>query len=226
MDATEERLATALAFVQPHLPAPPARVLEIGCGSRGGFVPTLNAAGYQALGVDPEAPEGPEFRQVPIEEYEPDEPVHAVIASASLHHVADLAKVRERIEQALLPGGTLVVLEWAWERMDAATARWCFARVGLPEDEEHPGWLHWQREQWMESGQPWEQYLHAWAAEDGMHPGEQVIAALDAGFDRRLYEFGPHFHPHLAEMTEADELAAIEDGNIQATGIRYVAIRR
>jgi 2-polyprenyl-3-methyl-5-hydroxy-6-metoxy-1,4-benzoquinol methylase len=39
------------------LPAPPARVLEIGCGPLGGFVPMLRASGYDATGVDPRAPE-------------------------------------------------------------------------------------------------------------------------------------------------------------------------
>jgi hypothetical protein len=29
----------------------------------------------------------------------------------------------------LVPGGVLVVVEWAWERFDEATARWCFARL-------------------------------------------------------------------------------------------------
>jgi len=42
-------------FVLHHLPPAPARVLEIGCGDRGGVVPALVDAGYDALGVDPRA---------------------------------------------------------------------------------------------------------------------------------------------------------------------------
>jgi hypothetical protein len=40
-------------FVLHHLPQAPARVLEVGCGDRGGVVPSLVEAGYDAIGVDP-----------------------------------------------------------------------------------------------------------------------------------------------------------------------------
>jgi hypothetical protein len=46
-------------------------VLEVGCGTLGGFVPALLDAGYDAVGVDPEAPEGPGYRQIEFERYEP-----------------------------------------------------------------------------------------------------------------------------------------------------------
>jgi hypothetical protein len=38
--------------------------------------------------------------------------------------------------------------------------------------------------------------------------------------------FGPYFFGDLADMTEADEQAAIDARQIQATGIRYVGRRR
>ena len=36
-------------------------MLEVGCGAEGGLVPALVEAGYDAVGVDPEAPEGERF---------------------------------------------------------------------------------------------------------------------------------------------------------------------
>ena len=36
-------------FVGAHLPPAPGRVVEIGCGPLGGFVPALLAAGYDAI---------------------------------------------------------------------------------------------------------------------------------------------------------------------------------
>ena len=36
----------------------------MGCGREGGLVATLAAAGYDVLGVDPHAPDGPAFRQI------------------------------------------------------------------------------------------------------------------------------------------------------------------
>src|SRR2546430_17366285 len=53
-------------FVLHHLPPAPARVLEVGCGDRGGVVSALVDAGYDAIGVDPRAPAGPRFRQIDL----------------------------------------------------------------------------------------------------------------------------------------------------------------
>jgi len=36
-------------MVRDRLPAPPARVVEIGCGSLGGFVPALRSSGYEGF---------------------------------------------------------------------------------------------------------------------------------------------------------------------------------
>jgi len=117
--------------VVPLLPSPPTRVLEIGCGPEGGFVPTLLARGDDAVGVDPNAPDGPAYHRVPLEDLDDPGPLDAVVASVSLHHVADLAVVLDRVAGWLAPAGTLVVLEWSWERFDTTAATWCFDR--LPE---------------------------------------------------------------------------------------------
>jgi hypothetical protein len=66
-------LAAVWPFVRGQLPpAPataPATVLEVGCGTLGGFVPALWEGGYQALGVDPEAPEGSDYQRIEFEHY-------------------------------------------------------------------------------------------------------------------------------------------------------------
>src|SRR5690349_1127731 len=110
----EERwLATMWPFVRGGLPAPPAAVVEIGCGPLGGFVPMLRSAGYDASGVDPEAPEGPWYHRVEFERHDLAGPAAAVVACTSLHHVADVGEVLSRAMSALAGGGTLVVVEWA-----------------------------------------------------------------------------------------------------------------
>jgi SAM-dependent methyltransferase len=134
-------LGAVWPFVRSQLPPAPARVLEVGCGTVGGFVPALLDDGYQALGVDPEAPGGPDYRRIEFEQYEPPHPMKCVVASLSLHHVADLDEALDRLEALLAPGGVLVVVEWAWERFDEATARWCFARLDPPAPGAEPGWL-------------------------------------------------------------------------------------
>jgi SAM-dependent methyltransferase len=211
-------------FVRDQLPPAPATVLEVGCGTVGGFVPALLDAGYQAVGVDPNAPEGPAYRRVELERYE-SQPVGCVVASLSLHHVADLAAALDRLAALLAPGGVVVVVEWAWERFDEATARWCFDRLAPPAPGAEPSWLHRHRERWAASGQPWDASVRAWAEAEGLHPGGEIIRGLDGRFARQRCAEGPFFFSELAGTGEADEQAAIDAGTIQAGGIRYAARR-
>jgi SAM-dependent methyltransferase len=220
MTPKERWFASTLPFVRAHVPSPPARVVEIGCGSLGGLVPDLLALGYEAVGVDPNAPDGPDYRQIEVERYEPPARVDAIVASTSLHHVADLREVVDWMASALVPDGRLVVVEWARERFDQASAEWCFAR--LPErDEDEQGWLHGHRDHWHASDEPWETYCEAWAADEKLHKGRDILAALDARFQPSLLADAPYFFSELDGVTEADEQAAIDAGRIQANGIRY-----
>jgi hypothetical protein len=131
-------LAAVWEAVRSQLPAPPASVVEVGCGPLGGLVPVLRSAGYTATGVDPAAPRGSWYCPVEFERYDMPEPADAIVACTSLHHVADLTEVTDRLAEALAPGGLLVVVEWARERFDETTARWCFDRLPQPGDDS--GW--------------------------------------------------------------------------------------
>jgi hypothetical protein len=95
--------------------------------------------------------------------------------------VADLDEVLDRLETLLVPGGVLVVVEWAWERFDEATARWCFDRLAPLAPGAEPGWLHRYQERWAASGQPWDGYLRAWAEAEGLHRGERSCGAWRRG---------------------------------------------
>jgi SAM-dependent methyltransferase len=225
MTLDDRWLAAVWPFARGRLPPAPARVLEVGCGSLGGFVPALLDAGYQAVGVDPEAPEGPDYQRVELERYDPPRPVECVVASLSLHHVADLDVALDRLQALLVPGGVLVVVEWAWERFDEPTARWCFARLAPPAPRVEPGWMHRHQERWAASGLPWDGYCRAWAGQEGLHPGEVIVRGLDVRFSRQFYVEGPYFFAELAATSEAEEQAAIDAGLIQAGGIRYAATR-
>ncbi|HWG60937.1 MAG TPA: class I SAM-dependent methyltransferase, partial [Streptosporangiaceae bacterium] len=86
MTPDERWLTAAWPFVRAQLPAPPARVLEIGCGPIGGFVPRLDAARYSATGIDPRAPDGPGYAQAEFERYDVPQPADAIVACTSLHH--------------------------------------------------------------------------------------------------------------------------------------------
>ncbi|MBA3232783.1 MAG: class I SAM-dependent methyltransferase [Propionibacteriales bacterium] len=218
-------LAANWPFVADALPDAPARVLEIGCGSEGGFVPRLLQDGYSAVGIDPEAPAGPNYHQVEFERYDIDQPVDAIVACTALHHVGDLAEVLTKVADSLARGGGLAIVEWDWKRFDEATARWCFARLPTLSPESEPTWLQRARDEWAASHQPWESYLEAWAQEERLHTGQEMLHELDLRFNRAAVSETPYFFADLADTSQSDEQAAIDSGQLHATGMRYVGHR-
>ena len=74
----------------------------------------------------------------------------------------------------------------------------------------------------MDSGTTWEAYLRNWALGEGVHAGGDILEVLTRRFRTRLCAHGPYLFADLDGVTAADEQAAIDARNIQATGIRYV----
>jgi SAM-dependent methyltransferase len=218
-------LAAVWPFVRGSPPPAPAVVVEIGCGPLGGFVPRLEAAGYSATGIDPEAPQGPPYRQAEFEHSALPGRVDAIVACTSLHHVADLTGVLDLVHAALLPGGTVVVVEWARERFDEATARWCFGRLPEPGVTRHLAWIRAGctacTPNRRSRGRSWDACLRSWAQAEGLHAGLDILNGLDARFDCCSLGFGPYFFPDLAGTSEAEEQAAIDAGLIKANRIQY-----
>jgi SAM-dependent methyltransferase len=215
----DERWITSMwPRVRSHLPSAPAHVVDLGCGSLGGFVPNLVADGYDALGIDPQAPDGPSYRRTEFERAELPGRIDAVVASTSLHHVADPAAVLDRLEDAVEPGATMVVIEWAWEHFDEPTASWCFRRLADGEE----GWIHRRRAEWVASGRDWASFMSGWALGHGLHAGGTLLGLLDERLERRQLTYGPYCFPDLAGTTEADEQAAIDAGEIRPTRIDWV----
>ena len=212
-------LPTMWPRVRAHLPPPPARVIDVGCGRAGGFVPFLLAEGYGAIGIDPNAPHGSAYRQTEFEQAELPEKVDAVVASTSLHHVGDPPRVIERMRDALAGGGTAVVIEWAWEDFDVQAAEWCFSRLSRQDE---PGWLHRRHDEWRASRQAWPDYFRGWAQGHGLHRGDLIVRLLDESFERRHLARGPYFFADLDGTSEAEEQAAIDDGEFPPPRIDYV----
>ena len=222
MTQAERWLAATWPVVHAALPAPPGRVIELGCGTLGGHVPALRAAGYDAVGVDPEAPARAEYRRIEFERLdEAPGTVAAVVASTSLHHVADPAGVLDAVVRLLAPGGRVIVLEWDWQAFDQPTAEWCFRRLPAGEDD----WLHHHRDEWAASGLAWSAYLRGWAEEHGIHPAATLLDLLDERFRLESPVRGAYFFADLPATTEGDEQAAIDAGEIQATRLQVVGRR-
>jgi len=218
--AADRWLAAIWPSVQARLPAAPARVVELGCGPLGGFVPRLRTSGYDAVGVDPEAPQEEGYHRVEFEHAQLPGEADALIASTSLHHVADPVEVLDRVAATLASGGTLVVVEWAWEEFDEATADWGFRRLGSEE-----GWLRRRRDGWLESGEPWSTYLQGWAREHGLHASRTLLGLLDERFERRELSRGPFLFADLASTGPDDEQRAVDEGEIRALRVDYAGLK-
>jgi SAM-dependent methyltransferase len=197
--------APAFAFFLRELPPPPARVLEVGCGG-GELARALDAAGYRVLAIDPAAPAGDIFERTTIEDLREDaRPFDAVVASRSLHHVVDLDAVLAKITR-LAP--LLVVEEFAWDRLDDATARW-YDEQRTRSPNPPPASSEWRSR-------------HA-----DLHGFDALRAGLARHFAERSFALVPYLYRylHVPEL-EPVEAELIADGGIQALAFRFVGVRR
>jgi SAM-dependent methyltransferase len=177
---------------------PRSRVLDVGCGD-GGLVERLAAHGFDAVGVDPNAPARPRLIRERVEDASSIGRFDAVCAVMALHH-AELEPTLAAIERLLRPGGRLFVDEFSWEAYDERSA----------------GWV-------AEHGEP--RPLGEWRDEHGdLHRGARVRAALDTAFQ----QLSVTERPYLARMLGKDDLQLeeqrlIDDGALPAIGWWYVA---
>ena len=183
-------------------------MLEVGCGG-GELTRALADARYDALGIDPKAPQGPLFRTVALEDFDGDG-FDAVVAVLSLHHVHDLGRALDRIA-SLAP--LLVVDEFSWDRCDQDTAAWYEReRLRLLEAGEGSG---------RPSARDWGP-RHA-----GLHVVEDLRRELGARFEERSFTWEPYLYRELGSPAlAAAEETLIAAGEIRATGFRFVGTRR
>jgi SAM-dependent methyltransferase len=194
------------AFVLAALPPPPARVLEVGCGA-GTLARAVDAAGYEVIAIDPEAPDGPIFRRTTLEELDEAGPFDSAVASYALHHIGNLHPAMKQIASLLTARGTLVIEEFGWDRVDQATAEWYGQQRGEASTKS---------------------VLADWGAEhQGLHGYKEIRRALDSCFRESLFEWTPYLYRCLGrDDIEPSEREAIKQGDIQAVGFRYVGTRQ
>jgi SAM-dependent methyltransferase len=226
-------------FVLGRIGSAPARVLEVGCGE-GELARVLAHAGHSVTAIDPQGPEGaserqpertpenPVFRRVGIEDHPDPGPFDYVVAVLSLHHVEDLGKALDKVAGLLPAGGALIVVEFAWERLEGATAEWALERLPAASPSGHTSWLErccggrgGERRR-RDHGDQAEAHFAGWV-EEGFHDSRMMRGELQRRFVERWFEWVPYLYPDLADgVSEGDESTAIEAGNINATGFRYV----
>ena len=187
------------AYVRAALPAPPARILEIGAGG-GELAADLAAAGYDVLPIDPAG--GPGIVQIPLLEVEGT--FDAAVAVVSLHHVEPLAESVDRLAAVLPDGARLVVDEFDVSAYDERAARWW---LGHADHEHDPGQLVADLRGHLHGVETIVGELRRWFA-----VGEPV-----RGTYLHRWQIGAHLRG-----AEEEQIAA---GAIPATGARFIAIR-
>lgn len=198
-----------LPFVLRHLPPPPARVLEVGCGDEGGLVPDLADCGYDVVGVDPRAPADDRYLRSEFQEVADAlaaEPWDAVIAARVLHHVDSLDDgVALLVQFAPL----LLVDEFAPDLIIGDVQTWYEKRRPTAGNVQAP-----------ESIDEW-RHRHP-----DLHAHDVLLGALRRHYEERELVWVPYFHRWLrSSAVEAEERVAITIGVIPAVGWRWAGGR-
>jgi SAM-dependent methyltransferase len=200
-----------LQFVTAHLPSAASRVLEVGCGD-GRLARALDDLGYQVVAIDPAAPEAAIFQAVSLEEFAGAVRFDAVVASRSLHHIHDLPGALSKMQRLLAPGGLLILVEHAFERLDEPTAGW---------------YLEKRRAKGAHAPSSLQACLAEWETDHaGLHSYTAMRRELDLHFTERWFAWTPSLYLELGHALEREERRLIEAGTIQPTGFQYVGERR
>jgi len=216
-------------FVWAQLPPPPARVLEVGCGS-GEAALALSAAGWRIIAVDPEAPHGEPFVRAAVEDLHAadHEPFDAAVAVLSLHHAGTVRAVLDKVRSLLRPGAVFVVDEFRKEQLaDRATAAFFYyQRLAL----HHAGRRGPQGNGHEEGHEPDGGAFESWHARASarrahVHDEGALLEALEERFVTRSLSYGPFlFRQGLDAAVEPLERKLIAEGGIRATGLRWVGV--
>jgi Methyltransferase domain len=196
-------------FTLSQLPSPPARVLEVGCGPRGGITPALVDAGYDAVGIDPDPPSGRNFRATTLEDFD-EEPFDSVVAERVFHHVHPLGAALDKVAR-MAP--LLILDEFAWDRMDDATQQWYEGQHGVlvaagREPIGPPDIARWREEH------------------DDLHPSDVIRREAAQRFDERYFEWRPYLYRWLGgPASEQLEQSLLDAGAIQPIGFRWIGVR-
>jgi SAM-dependent methyltransferase len=198
-----------LQFVEAQLPPAPARVLELGCGD-GRLARAVDDLGYRVTAIDPAAPEGAIFQRVALENFADPVGFDAVVAIRVLHHIPDLGAALSMLQPRLVPGGRLIVVENAFDRLDGSTARW-YLEQRRASDPGAPSSL--------------QACLAEWEADHaGLHGFAAMRRELDRRFSESFFAWTPNLYCELGQALEQEERTLIEAGAIQATGFAYVGV--
>ena len=227
-------LRETLRFLERHIPASPARVLEVGAGD-GAVAGALADRGYAVTALDlpggePAAHSDVQWIEADFLHYQTERPFDAVLFTRSLHHMQPIERALDRAREALAPEGILIAEEFAFDRVNVHTARWLYdlesvlvaAGIVAPAPPEH---------------QAERRPLARWRLEHQHDPplasGHDMLAAARERFDLKAVE-APYLYRYLGERMTAEPTAdrvletvfelesrLIRERDIAAAGLRF-----
>jgi SAM-dependent methyltransferase len=236
-DVAADDLARQMAFLTARLPAPPAAVLDAGCGT-GDLAAALCERGYDvtAVDIDPAAVAaaqnaGVSAVRADIAEFDAG-PFDVVVISLSLHHVDRLEAAVTRVRRLLRPTGLLVVDEFAWDAADRPTAAWFYDAAALLD-----GAGLWRGTNHRKpAADPLDRWVRHHRDEHRMHSGDAMLRAIAAAFDIREESRIPYLHRYLGGWLAADanartaftslreqETVHVNRGRLRPVGLRVIA---
>ena len=208
-------LASMVAWVE-SVAQPGQTVLDIGCGD-GSMVAALRPR-FAAVGVDPSASPTEHVQAIPFEQLD-SAPFDVIVASLSLHHLADVPASIAALRRLSHPATRVLVREFDRELMDDPRAlRWWFHQrqardVFAAEEEAHP------------LPGSFDEFVDRWRTMMQHHvmPWREVAGLLgEAGFVEEAVEWGPHwFRWGLGDALRDAEMALIGSGDLRPVGVRW-----
>ncbi len=195
-------------WVRANLPAPPARVLEIGAGE-GELARSLRTSGYDVTAIDPKS-EVADVKAIALADLpQQGEQFDAAVAVVSLHHVDPLEASLERLASELAPGAPLLVDEFDATQLDKRAAAW---------------WLEQRRARGDEDPETAEELGPKMQAR--VHSIELIVRVLSRWFELGPPKRGTYLYRwRLDESLRPVEEELVARGELPLTGVRFVARR-
>jgi ubiquinone/menaquinone biosynthesis C-methylase UbiE len=219
----------SLDLLERHLPPPPARVLEVGCGA-GDLSCALQQRGYdvhaldrseenveraRAKGVEATAASWPDFVDLPFD---------AILFTRSLHHIQPVTIALRRAHELLADGGTLIVEDFAYHEASTRTILWFKNMVDVLDA---AGVLNHADERFASRIAHAEDALQAWQLDHtGIAPAAEMHFAIQSTFTLRAGAQTPHLYRYVSQIAKpevADSVvAAVLKAERAAQGARAI----
>ena len=202
----------SLDLLERHLPDPPARVLEVGCGAgdlaaallqRGYDVVALdqseeNVARARAKGVNAAAASWPDFV---------DAPFAAILFTRSLHHIQPVTIALKRAQELLSGGGVLLVEDFAYHEADERTILWFKNMVDLLDA---AGVLNHDDNRFASRIARAENAQEAWQLDHvDIAPAAEIHNAVQSLFTLRAGGQTPHLYRYVSQVAKPEVAAPV-----------------